>query len=85
MKVKTAMSRIFRRIKETEKANKKYPKRKIMGEEIKDIQKRRSFLTATIEDPVKNADKYVFNAAKKKKFQLIEWPSDLWLKQKKIS
>ena len=43
-----------------------------MGEEIKDIQKRRSFLTATIEDPVKNADKYVFNAAKKKKFQLIE-------------
>ena len=72
MKVKTAMSRIFRRIKETEKANKKYLKIKIMGEEIKDIQKRRSFLTATIEDPVKNADKYVFNAAKKKKFQLIE-------------
>ena len=37
-------------------------KRKIVGEEIKDIQKKRRFLTATIEKFIKDADKYELDA-----------------------
>ena len=37
-----------------------------------DIQKKGRFLTATIEDLFKYADKYALNAAKKKDFQLLE-------------
>ena len=62
--------RIVRKTKETEKDL----KRKIVGEKIKDmdIQKKGRFLTATIEDLFKYADKYALNAAKKKDFPLLE-------------
>ena len=68
-KVKTALSTIFRRTKETEKD----VKRKIVVEEIKDIQKKRRFLTAAIENLIKDVDKYILDGAKKKGFQLLEW------------
>ena len=51
------LSRTFRR-----KSKKKDLKRKIVGEEIKDIQKKRRFLTATIEKFIKDADKYELDA-----------------------
>ena len=59
------------------KETKKDLKRKIVGEEIKDIQKKRRFLTETIEDLFKYADKYALNAAKKKDFQLLERTGNL--------
>ena len=43
-----------------------------MVEEIKDIQKKRRFLTAAIENLIKDVDKYILDAAKKKGFQLLE-------------
>ena len=62
-------------------------KRKIVGEEIKAIQKEK-ILAATNNDPSKDADKYAldaamytkyaFDAAKKKNFQLLERTNDLW-------
>ena len=51
------LSRTFRR-----KSKKKDLKRKIVGEEIKDIQKKRRFLTATIENFMKDTDKYELDA-----------------------
>ena len=62
-------------------------KRKIVGEEIKAIQKEK-ILAATNNDPSKDADKYALDAAmytkyaldaaKKKNFQLLERTNDLW-------
>ena len=43
-----------------------------MAEEIKDIQKKRRFLIAAIENFIKDVDKYILDAAKKKDFQLLE-------------
>ena len=62
--------------KKQKKQTEKDLNRKIVGEEIKDIQKKR-FLTATIEDLIKDADKYALDAAKKKDFQLLEQSNDL--------
>ena len=63
--------------KKQKKQAEKDLKRKNAGKEIKDIQKKRRFLTATIEDLIKDADKYKFDAAKKKDFQLLEWSNDV--------
>ena len=61
-------------------------KRKIVGEKIRDIQRKR-FLTATIVDLTKDADKYALDAAKKKDIQLLERSSNLQslVRQKKMS
>ena len=50
--------------------------RKTVQEEIMDIQKKKIFLTATIED-VKDADKCALDAAENKGSQLFEWSKDL--------
>ena len=63
------LSIIFIRTKETKKKQaEKDLKRKNVGEKIKDIQKKKRFLTATIEDPIKDADKHALDADKKKDF-----------------
>ena len=63
--------------KKQKKQTEKDLKRKIEGKPIKDIQKKRRFLMATIEDLIKDADKYALHAAKKKDFQLLERSNDL--------
>ena len=68
------LSKIFRTAKETEKDL----NRKTIQEEIMDIQKKKRFLTATIEDLIKVADKYALDAAENKGSQLLEWSKDLW-------
>ena len=52
--------------------------RKTIQEEIMDIQKKKRFLTATIEDLINVADKYALDAAENKGSQLLEWSKDLW-------
>ena len=76
-----ALSRIFGRTKETGRFKKKNCRRK-----IRDIQRKR-FLTATVEDLTKDADKYALDAAKKKDIQLLERSSNLQslVRQKKMS
>ena len=59
------------------KRNKKYLQIIIVGEEVKDIPKKRRFLTPTIEDLIKDADKYTLDATKKKYYQLLKQSSDL--------
>ena len=56
--------------KKQKKQTEKDLKRKIVGEEIQDIQKKRKFLTATIEDLIKDDD------SKKRDFQLLERYND---------
>ena len=63
-------------LEEQKKEKKQTEKKKTVGEEIKDIQKKRRFLAATIEDLIKDAGKYIFDAAKKD-FQLLEQSNDL--------
>ena len=63
--------------KKQKKRTEKDLKRKIVVEEIKDIQKKRRRLTAIIEDLIKDADKYALDAAKRKDFQLLERSNDV--------
>ena len=63
--------------KNEKKLNEKDLKRKVVGEEINEIEKKKRFLATNIEDLRKDADEYAFNAAKKQDFQLLGRSNDL--------
>ena len=52
-------------------------KRKIVRGEIEDIRKKKRFLESSIEQLMKDADKYALNAAKEKDFQILQRSNDL--------
>ena len=64
-------------------------KRKIVGEEIKEVQQNKCFLDYSIEGLQKDADKYATDALKKKDFTLLQRSNDfrdlITTKQKKIA
>ena len=57
------LSRLFIRTKHTHTHTRKKQAEKDLKRKIAKIQKKRRFLTATIEDLIKDADKYKFDAA----------------------
>ena len=63
--------------KNEKKLNEKDLKRKVVGEEINEIQKKKLFLATNIEDLSKDADEYAFKAAKKQELQLLGRTNDL--------
>ena len=52
-------------------------KRKIIGDEIHEVKKKKTFLLTAIEDLRNDADKYAFDAAKQMDFKLLERSNDL--------
>ena len=51
-------------------------KRKIVGEEIKEVQQKKIFLSSAIEGLQKDADKYATDALEKKDFILLQRSND---------
>ena len=64
-------------------------KRKLVGEEIKEVQQKKCFLNYSIEGRQKDADKYATDALKKRDFTLLQRSNDfkdlITTKQKKIA
>ena len=55
----------------------KQRKRKIIGDEIHEVEKKEMFLLTAIEDLRNDADKYALDAAKEMDFKLLERSNDL--------